>query len=347
MSNAYRAVQWNAHKKVYDRVLLLLVIAMLALFVGASVVLADADGTAGGPILPMRALGAVAGTLWTLLLCIGPLARLDPRFAPLLYNRRHLGVTIFGVALLHGLLALVWYHGFGVIDPLVSLLTSGTDPRAPGLPFQPFGLLALIVLALLASTSHDFWLHNLGARAWKRLHLLAYPGWLAFVVHVAFGAMQTPRGTFIAGLLGAAIVGVGGLHLMVGWRARRLERRAQSVDDGWLRAGRFADLRDGHAVRVCADPDRPIAVFRHGDLVSAIAGTCVHQGGPLAEGRIVGGCVTCPWHGYQYRPDDGCSPPPFTEKLATHRVRVRDGIVEVDPVALPAGTRVEPARGGS
>jgi len=48
--------------------------------------------------------------------------------------------------------------------------------------------------------------------------------------------------------------------------------------------------------------------------------------------------VTCPWHGYQYRLQDGCAPPPFTEKLVTYRVRVARGVVEVDPRPLPPGT---------
>jgi len=48
--------------------------------------------------------------------------------------------------------------------------------------------------------------------------------------------------------------------------------------------------------------------------------------------------VTCPWHGYQYRLTDGCAPPPFTEKLATYRVRVSHGVIEVDPRPLPPGT---------
>ena len=52
---------------------------------------------------------------------------------------------------------------------------------------------------------------------------------------------------------------------------------------------------------------------------------------------MIDGCITCPWHGYQYRLEDGRAPPPFTEKLATYRLRVRDGIVEVDPQALPPG----------
>ena len=29
--------------------------------------------------------------------------------------------------------------------------------------------------------------------------------------------------------------------------------------------------------------------------------------GPLGEGKIVDGCITCPWHGFQYRPQDGCT----------------------------------------
>ena len=45
-----------------------------------------------------------------------------------------------------------------------------------------------------------------------------------------------------------------------------------------------------------------------------------------------------PWHGWQYRLSDGCAPPPFTEKLATYPVRIRNGVVEVGPHALPPGT---------
>jgi hypothetical protein len=32
------------------------------------------------------------------------------------------------------------------------------------------------------------------------------------------------------------------------------------------------------------------------------------------------------------------APPPFIEKLATYRVRVANGVVEVDPRPLPPGT---------
>jgi nitrite reductase/ring-hydroxylating ferredoxin subunit len=80
-------------------------------------------------------------------------------------------------------------------------------------------------------------------------------------------------------------------------------------------------------------------VFRDGTQVGALTNVCAHQNGPIGEGRIINGCVTCPWHGYEYRLEDGCAPPPFTEKLATYRVRLRDGLIEVDPQALPPGTK--------
>jgi len=89
---------------------------------------------------------------------------------------------------------------------------------------------------------------------------------------------------------------------------------------------------------VAAPGGERIAVFRDGTRIGALTNLCAHQNGPLGEGRIIDGCVTCPWHGYQYRLDDGCAPPPFTEKLATYRLRIRNGVVEVHPDALPPGT---------
>jgi nitrite reductase/ring-hydroxylating ferredoxin subunit len=52
--------------------------------------------------------------------------------------------------------------------------------------------------------------------------------------------------------------------------------------------------------------------------------------------------VTCPWHGFQYRLEDGCAPPPFTEKLATYNLRIEKGIVFVDPKPNPPGAYVPP-----
>ena len=69
---------------------------------------------------------------------------------------------------------------------------------------------------------------------------------------------------------------------------------------------------------------------------------CKHQNGPLGEGKIIDGCVTCPWHGYQYEPHNGTSPPPFTEKVSTYELRLEGTKVFVHPEPKPEGTELEP-----
>jgi nitrite reductase/ring-hydroxylating ferredoxin subunit len=108
--------------------------------------------------------------------------------------------------------------------------------------------------------------------------------------------------------------------------------------NGWIVVGAPYSIPDKCAAIVNAPAGERIAIFRDGNRVGAVTNLCAHQNGPLGEGRIVDGCITCPWHGYQYKLDDGCAPPPFTEKLSTYRLRLRGGIVEVDPRPLPPGT---------
>ena len=94
------------------------------------------------------------------------------------------------------------------------------------------------------------------------------------------------------------------------------------------------------------DPDSVTKDERSRDRgcrVAALSNVCQHQNGPLGEGRIVDGCVTCPWHGYQYRPEDGRSPPPFTEAVPTFAVRVERGRVLVATTPCAPGTVQTPA----
>jgi nitrite reductase/ring-hydroxylating ferredoxin subunit len=85
-----------------------------------------------------------------------------------------------------------------------------------------------------------------------------------------------------------------------------------------------------------------VAIFRDGARLGAVSNVCAHQNGPLGEGRLIDGCVTCPWHGFQYRLADGCAPPPYTEKIATYRLKLEAGLVLLDPRPNRPGTRVDP-----
>ena len=60
-----------------------------------------------------------------------------------------------------------------------------------------------------------------------------------------------------------------------------------------------AEIPEGSA-REFVVGSRIVAVFRTPAGWSAIDGICSHAGGPLAQGKVVGGVVTCPWHGWQY-----------------------------------------------
>ena len=159
--------------------------------------------------------------------------------------------------------------------------------------------------------------------------------------HVALGALQQERSPLLAAILGAGLLALCALHLSAAWRERAADRpaegSAQAADDGFVAVCAAAEIPESRARTVCLAGER-VAVFRYDGRISAVSAVCRHQNGPLGEGKIVDGCITCPWHGYQYRLEDGCAPAPFTERLVTHKARIRDGIVEVDPRPLPPGT---------
>src|SRR3954447_22942548 len=77
-------------------------------------------------------------------------------------------------------------------------------------------------------------------------------------------------------------------------------------------------LLEGRSVEV---DGRRLAVFRTPDGFRAIDHACPHAGGPLADGIVAGGCVTCPLHNLRFELTTGESP------RGTRRVRTyaRDG----------------------
>lgn len=346
MSHDYKAVQWTPFKKRFD----LWMLAGILIYLVGFIITSYATQPAGDSFSPvqalMRATGTLAFLLLTFILCIGPLARMTDRFKPFLYNRRHLGVTTFLVALVHAALVVMWYHGFADMNPLVSVFVS--NPRydsIAGFPFEVLGVVALIILFLMAATSHDFWNANLGPGLWKALHMSVYIAYALLVAHIALGAVQFEKHPLYVGLLAASASLVFALHFSTGLASLTKTSRAGS-DDGWLLVARVSDMQDTRAKIIRPADGEAIAVFRDGSKVSAVSNVCRHQGGPLGEGKIVDGCITCPWHGFQYRMEDGKSPPPFTEKISTYATRIVDGNVYVNPAPNAPGTAQAPSEIG-
>ena len=331
MSASYTTVGWNRAKTRYDATIAVGLGVYLVLFTGVGLAVHE---SATVETLLIRALATAAFLILHVILSIGPLARLNPSFLPLLYNRRHLGVTMFLVALAHGVFALVQFHALGNVGPFVSLLTSGAG-------FQLLGAAALVIFFLMAATSHDFWLANLTPRVWKTLHMGVYLAYALIVLHVALGALHSEAHPVLAIATGSGMVWLLVLHVVAGVREGAADRDAPRGTDGWIDAGAIEQFIDGRARMVCAG--ERIAVFHYEGQFSAVSNVCRHQNGPLGEGRVIDGCITCPWHGYQYRPANGRSPAPFTEKVETYDVRVTGGRVYVNPVPHAPGTPVEPA----
>jgi len=340
MSVGFRAVQWNRDKLIYDAIL----VAGVALFIGGFVALAShwhpPKDRAAAIDIWIRASGSCAFLMLTVILCIGPLTRLDRRFLPLLYNRRHFGVLTFLIAVAHVWLMIEWFAAQDALPDLLAEMTSVKNyGKFIGFPFKMLGLAALLVLFVMAATSHDFWLTFLSPPVWKALHMLLYVAYGLVVMHVALGIMQYERTFLIPLMLYGGFGAVTALHLAAAIRERGNERRIAAPEAaGWIVVGAPSDIPDRAARIVAAPGGERIAVFRDGDEIGALTNLCAHQNGPLGEGRIIDGCVTCPGHGYQYRLADGCAPAPFTERLATYRVRINRGLVEVDPQPLPPGT---------
>jgi nitrite reductase/ring-hydroxylating ferredoxin subunit/DMSO/TMAO reductase YedYZ heme-binding membrane subunit len=344
VSVRHAPVGWNRTKLVYDAV----VLAATALYLQAYMVWGHGARVAPTPLdeqaLAMRAWGTCAFLLLTVTLAIGPLARLDRRFLPLLYNRRHLGVITATVATGHAMTVLGWYFAFSPVPPFEALLATdvGTG-EARGLPFIPFGIAALLILWLLAATSHDFWLAFLTPPVWKSLHMAVYGAYALIVAHVAFGALQDARAPGLALTVAASAALLTGLHLAAGLRARRELAPVPDADETpWVVATTLDALAEGRGVVVTLKDAEAAAVFRWNGRLSALTNLCAHQNGPLGEGRVLDGCVTCPWHGFQYRLEDGRAPAPFTERLATYRLKLDGETVLLDPRPNPPGTYVEP-----
>jgi nitrite reductase/ring-hydroxylating ferredoxin subunit len=68
---------------------------------------------------------------------------------------------------------------------------------------------------------------------------------------------------------------------------------------------------------------KAIALFDVGGKIYALDNTCLHQGGPLGEGRLEGEVVTCPWHMWEFNVRTG-------EKVGEPSLRVATYPVQVD-----------------
>lgn len=134
-----------------------------------------------------------------------------------------------------------------------------------------------------------------------------------------------------AGGLGALTMGgfLGG-HLAYG-QGLGVERTAwDDRPEGWVDAVAFDSLVEGTPVAARVGEVDVVVVRSAGGTVRALTNRCNHMGGPLSEGEVADGCITCPWHASTFRLDDGSVVrTPAVARQASWDTRVLDGMVQV------------------
>ncbi|MBB6121689.1 Rieske (2Fe-2S) protein [Nocardiopsis algeriensis] len=139
------------------------------------------------------------------------------------------------------------------------------------------------------------------------------------------------RALALAGMGVAALGGSLGGHIAY-YRAGGANSADHHIDlfpQGWQDVGPLDGFPDGEPAAAEVG-EVPVVVVREGVAVRALLGTCTHMGAPLAEGELVDGCVRCPWHGSEFRLDDGSvARGPATAGAEHLECRVDGGRVQV------------------
>jgi nitrite reductase/ring-hydroxylating ferredoxin subunit/uncharacterized membrane protein len=148
---------------------------------------------------------------------------------------------------------------------------------------------------------------------------------------VARGRGARGRGKLLA-LAGMGAVGAGGWlggHLSYAEGIGVDNTVFEDYPEDWTAVASDSEVREGEPQQVEVD-GIPLLVIRDGGQVRVLADRCTHRGGPLSQGEIADGCVTCPWHGSVFRLSDGSverGPAAYPQPALA--VRVENGMVEV------------------
>lgn len=122
----------------------------------------------------------------------------------------------------------------------------------------------------------------------------------------------------------------------------------ETAPEEWTEVARLADLPEGEPVRANAG-DVPLVLVRRGETVDALANACSHQGGPLSDGKVVDGCIECPWHQTRFSLATGkVVGGPSVYAQPRYPVEIKDGVVRIAATMPDVPLEVEtPARKAS
>ena len=168
------------------------------------------------------------------------------------------------------------------------------------------GIVGVLGAAITGTTD---WRHTDGrARRLGIAHGLLNTGALALyatsMLLRRFQARSASRGVAALGYVVANAAAYLGGYLVFGEQIGVDHPAAQILSDKFVRVLPESELPEYQLRRVTAD-SMSVLLLRRREEVYAIAETCSHLGGPLAEGKLEDHSVVCPWHGSRFALDSG------------------------------------------
>ena len=139
------------------------------------------------------------------------------------------------------------------------------------------------------------------------------------------------RALRFAGLAAVSVSGLLGGHISfrLAGGANHAEQVPHLVKPGWQYLMAAADLPEGKLVRQMLG-EVPVVAIRTNGTVRVLADRCSHMSGPLSDGELADGCLTCPWHGSVFRIADGSvARGPATAPQPAFEAREADGAIQI------------------
>lgn len=111
---------------------------------------------------------------------------------------------------------------------------------------------------------------------------------------------------------------------------RNVDAHPDALHQSPIDAGPLEQLTPG-AVARAAGGLHDIALVNHRGRVVALTDLCLRCSHSLSKGTLTGNLLVCPHCGWQYDVEQGCVEGLPALRVETHRVRIEDGRILIEP----------------
>ena len=98
----------------------------------------------------------------------------------------------------------------------------------------------------------------------------------------------------------------------------------------WIKIAAQGDLPPAGEVREFACGEKMICVANLNGEYCAVDNVCLHRGGPLGQGSMLGGKIVCPWHGWMFDAKTGAVDHNSAMKTRAYPLRIDDDDVKIE-----------------